>query len=312
MALSKRRGINLRTVIQTNRLSKNYRGFQAVKDVSLHVRKGEIYGFIGLNGSGKTTTIRMLLGMIKPTEGSCYIKGKKVTSTNHHIWENVGHIVETPHSYPELTVQENLDIFRRIRLVSTPDIVPKLMEQLHLTRYAQTKAGNLSLGNAQRLGIAKALLHSPEILILDEPMNGLDPSGMVEIRELLQDLACNRGVTILISSHLLSEVAKIATKIGLIHEGQLIQEIESIKLSEFLNQRLIIDTRHNKSAISHLSTAGYTSMINKNGLIEIIDKRAIQHPDEISRLLVYKGFPPTKLMIQEENLESHFLKIIER
>src|SRR5690625_274876 len=254
----------------------------------------------------------MLLGMIKPTEGTCYIKGEKVTSINHRIWRSVGHIVETPHCYPELTVLENLEIFRHIRLISDPDIVPKVMEQLNLTRYAQKKAGILSLGNAQRLGIAKALLHSPEILILDEPMNGLDPSGIVEIRELLQDLAFNRGVTILMSSHLLSEVAKIATKIGIIHKGRLIQEIESIKLSELLNQQLVIDTSNNKSAISQLTTAGYTSKINNNGFIETTDRRAIRNPDEISRLLVYKGFPPTKLTVKEENLESHFLKIIER
>ncbi|WP_246516542.1 ABC transporter ATP-binding protein [Salicibibacter cibarius] len=302
----------MRTVIKSNRISKNYKGFQAVKDVSLNICEGEIYGFIGLNGSGKTTTIRMLLGMIKPTEGTCYIKGKKITSTNHRIWRSVGHIVETPPCYPELTVLENLTIFRRIRLISDTDIVPKVMEQLHLTRYAQKKAGTLSLGNAQRLGIAKALLHSPEILILDEPMNGLDPSGIVEIRKLLQDLAFNRGVTILMSSHLLSEVAKIATKIGIIHNGRLIQEIESIKLSDLLNQQLVIDTRNNQSAISQLTTAGYISKINNKGLIETTDRRAIQDPDKISRLLVYKGFPPTKLTVKEENLESHFLNIIER
>ncbi|QQK76972.1 ABC transporter ATP-binding protein [Salicibibacter cibarius] len=302
----------MQTVIKSSRISKNYKGFQAVKDVSLNICKGEIYGFIGLNGSGKTTTIRMLLGMIKPTEGACYIKGEKVTSTNHRIWRSVGHIVETPHCYPELTVLENLEIFRRIRLMSDPEIVPRVMEQLHLTRYAQKKARNLSLGNTQRLGIAKALLHSPEILILDEPMNGLDPSGIVEIRTLLQDLALNKGVTILMSSHLLREVAKIATKIGIIHKGRLIQEIESMQLSERLNQQLVIDTRNNASAISQLTTAGYASKINNDGLIETTDGRAIRNPDEISRLLVYTGFAPTTLTVKEENLESYFLKITER
>src|SRR5690625_686489 len=235
--------------IQTNQLSKSYKGFQAVENVSLTIKKGEIYGFIGLNGAGKTTTIRMLLGMIRPTHGTCYIKGEKVSLINNHMWKNVGYMVETPHFYPELTVEENLDIFRRLRLISNRDIVLKVMDQLHLTRYAQKKAKNLSLGNAQRLGIAKALLHSPEILILDEPVNGLDPAGIVEIRELLQDLAFNKGVTILISSHLLSEIAKIATNIGVIHEGKLIQEIESNKLNELLNRRLTIDTRDRKSVV---------------------------------------------------------------
>ena len=301
------------TIIQTNNVSKEYKGLSAVKNVSLHINKGEIYGFIGLNGSGKTTTIRMLLGMIRPTQGTCFIKGEKVNRTNHHIWKNVGYMVESPHSYPELTVEENLEIYQRLRLISNPDVVSQVMTQLHLTRYARKKAKNLSLGNAQRLGIAKALMHKPEILILDEPVNGLDPAGMVEIRKLLQDLAFNKGVTILMSSHLLSEVAKIATKIGIIHEGQLIQEIEASKLNQLLNQRLIIDSRDNKSAISKLSFAGYgASTLNDNGFIELHNKQAILQPDEVARFLVQEGLPPTRLTVEEENLESYFLRIIER
>lgn len=302
----------MRRVIQTNNISKEYKGFQAVKDVSLSIGKGEIYGFIGLNGAGKTTTIRMLLGMIRPTQGTCYINGQKVTLTNYSIWKKVGYMVETPHSYPELTVEENLDMYGRLRLITDSHAVSKVMDQLHLTQYARKKVKDLSLGNAQRLGIAKALLPRPEILILDEPVNGLDPAGIVEIRGLLQDLAFNMGVTILISSHLLSEVAKIATKIGIIDGGDLIQEIESIRLNQLLNQRLIIDSCDNKSAASKLSAAGYSSVLNKNGLIETFNKTAIQHPDRISRFLVYEGFPPTRLTVEEEDLESYFLRIIEK
>lgn len=311
MVLLKWRGYKLRTIIQTKHISKNYKDHQAVKDISLSINKGEIYGFIGLNGAGKTTIIRMLLGMIRPTQGASYINGKKVSLTNYGIWREVGYMVETPHSYPELTVEENLEIYGRLRLISNPQAISKVMNQLNLTQYARKKAKDLSLGNAQRLGIAKALLPMPEILILDEPVNGLDPAGIVEIRELLQDLAFNKGVTILISSHLLSEVAKIATKIGIIHEGQLLQEIEAIKLNKLLNQRLIIDCIDNKSAASKLSAAGYSSVLNKNGLIESYDKKAIHHPEEISRFLVHEGFPPTRLTVEEEDLESYFLRIIE-
>src|SRR5690625_3173217 len=175
-------------VIQTNQLSKDYHGFQAVDGVSLRVNKGEIYGFIGLNGAGKTTTIRMLLGLIRQTHGTCYINQRPVSLKNHHIWRKVGYMVETPHAYPELTVEENLEIYRRLRLISNKHAIPEVMKQLNLTRYARTKAGNLSLGNAQRLGIAKAILHKPDILILDEPANGLDPAGIVEIRDLSQVL----------------------------------------------------------------------------------------------------------------------------
>lgn len=298
-------------IIQTEHISKTYKDHQAVKDISLSVNKGEIYGFIGLNGAGKTTIIRMLLGMIRPTQGASYINGKKVSLTNYDIWREVGYMVETPHSYPELTVEENLEIYRRLKLISTPQVVSKVMTQLNLTQYARKKTKELSLGNAQRLGIAKALLSMPSILILDEPVNGLDPVGIVEIRELLQDLALNKGITILISSHLLSEVAKIATKIGIIHEGKLLQEIETIKLNKLLNQRLIIDCMDNENALSILSTAGYSSILNEKGLIECYDKKAVSHPELVSHFLVHEGFPPTRLTVEEEDLESYFLRIIE-
>lgn len=299
-------------VIETRGISKRYKNFQAVKDVSISIDKGEIYGFIGLNGSGKTTTIRMMLGMIKPTAGVCHIKGEKVSPTNHRIWRSVGHIVETPYAYPELTVKENLNIFSRLKRVEGTDAVDKVMDQLNLTRYANKKAGHLSLGNAQRLGIAKALIHSPDILILDEPMNGLDPSGIVEVRELLQDLVFNKGVTILLSSHQLSEVAMIATKIGIINEGSLIKEISTNTLNALLDQQLIVDTRDNQGAQALFENMGYLSKINNHGLIEVSDERAIQTPDEISQLLVNNGHPPTKLMVRERNLESYFLKTIEK
>lgn len=308
----KRRGNNLSTVIETKGLSKSYQGFQAVQDVSLKIKKGEIYGFIGLNGAGKTTVIRLLLGLIRPTEGASYIHGEKVSLNNHHIWNNVGYMVETPHFHPELTVQENLEIYTRFRLISDPHAVSRVMSQLNLSQYAHRKAQNLSLGNAQRLGIAKALLSKPDILLLDEPVNGLDPTGMIEIRELLQELTINEGVTILISSHLLSEVAKIATKIGIIHDGKLIQEIKTTELKQQLKQRLLIDTRDNQAAATSLLVAGYSPNINEKGLLEIYDQHAIKHPDELSLLLAYENLPVTRLTLEEENLESYFLKIIQK
>src|SRR5690606_11991705 len=143
-------------VIQLSHLSKRYKGFSAVEGISLEIRKGEIYGFIGLNGSGKTTTIKMLLGMIRPSEGSCSIDGQKIGLFSHSVWSKVGSLVETPYAYPELTVKENLEIFRRLRQVADASAVEQAMEQLNLTGYANKKAGKLSLGNTKRLGIAKA------------------------------------------------------------------------------------------------------------------------------------------------------------
>lgn len=298
-------------IIQTKSLSKHYPGnLRAADQVSLRIKRGEIYGFIGLNGAGKTTVIRLLLGMARPTEGSCYINGEQVNHKNKHIFENVGYMVEMPYAYPELTVKENLNIIRRLRLIDDPGVVSSVIDMLHLTAYENIKAAKLSLGNAQRLGLAKALLHKPDLLILDEPMNGLDPAGIVEIRELLKDLAFNHDVTIFISSHLLSEVAKIATTIGIIHNGQLIQEIQSEELNFNLNHRLLLSTSNTNKAQSILSTAGYPSEVNQDGLIETYHPKAIAHPDKVAKLLVYQGIPLTRLAVEKEDLESYFLRVI--
>src|SRR5512147_3194047 len=151
-------------VIRTENISKFYRDVKAVSNVSINVRKGEIYGFLGLNGAGKTTTIRMLLGMIKPTSGTAYINGEKVKANSTNIWKDTGYLVEIPYSYPELTVRENLEIIRRLRFLNDRKSVDTIMEKLSLSRYADRKTKNLSLGNAQRLGLAKALIHQPSIL----------------------------------------------------------------------------------------------------------------------------------------------------
>ena len=168
-------------VISTTDLTKRYGTTVAVDHLSLHVGRGEIYGFIGLNGAGKTTTIRMLLGMIRPSEGVARVFGTEVKADLRDIWSRVGYLVEIPYAYPELTVRENLEITRLLRRVSDPCAVDRIIEELALTPYADRRARTISRGNAQRLGLAKALLHDPDVLILDEPTNGLDPAGVVEV-----------------------------------------------------------------------------------------------------------------------------------
>src|SRR5699024_11132672 len=158
-------------------------------------------------------------------------------------------------------------------------------------------------------GNAKTLLHSPQILILDEPVNGLEPAGIVEIRNVLQDLAFNYGVTIFISSNLLSEIDKISNTIGNNHERQLIKQMNANKVNQLFHQRLIIDTNHNKSAISKLITTGYNASLNDQGYIQLFDKEAIQRPDKISKMLVYEGYPPYQLTLEEEDLEAYFLRM---
>ncbi len=299
------------TVIETVNLTKRYRDFYAVKDVSLQIKTGEIYGFIGLNGAGKTTLIRMLLGLIKPSSGECFINGNKVTRTSTDLWRNVGHIVETPYSYPELTVTENLHIQRRLHAIKDRTVVQNIMRELHLTKYQDVKSKDLSLGNVQRLGIAKALVHSPKILILDEPVNGLDPKGIVEMRTLLQNLSITKNVTIFMSSHLLSEIAKIATKIGVIHEGKMIEEIDVTILYRRLNQRLIINTKDNAQASDLLKGMGKPVRFTKDGKIETYDEKAIAMPEEITLNLVKNGLSPSEIHVTEEDLESYFLRKIQ-
>lgn len=297
-------------VIVTTGLTKQFKSFLAVNDVTVNVKKGEIYGFLGLNGAGKTTTIRMLLGMIRPTSGACYLNGQKVSNKENKLWESVGYMVESPASYPELTVKENLELVCRLRQLTDNQAVDRVMDQLKLTPYQHKQAKHLSLGNGQRLGIAKALLHQPDILILDEPANGLDPAGIVEIRELLQNLAYNHGTTIFISSHILSEIAKLASKMGIIHNGRLIQEVTTDELEQLLMKRLLINASDNHLARSILANADFRASFTASGTLQVTDDRAIAHPEKIAELLVQEHMPPSMLLVEEEDLESYFLRII--
>ncbi len=297
-------------VITTKDLTKRFGKFTAVDNLSLNVRKGEIYGFLGLNGAGKTTTIRMLLGMIKPGGGSVALFGEEVAPSRRHIWERVGYLVETPHHYPDLTVRENLEIYRRLRHIEGPLAVDKIIEELSLTPYIKRFARHLSLGNAQRLGLAKALLHRPDLLILDEPANALDPAGIVEIRNLLRGLAENNGVTIFISSHILSEIARLATRIGIIHEGRLIKEIDTAALLEQEEPRLAVGVADVPSALSILKNSGFDPRLDGQQSLVLRDESAINHPEQIATLLVRANNPPHKLAVERSDLEAYFLKLV--
>ena len=297
-------------VIRTQKISKHYKDVHAVSEVSLSVRKGEIYGFLGLNGAGKTTTIRMLLGMIRPTSGEAFINDIKISAGNTALWNRIGSLVEVPYSYPELTVRENLEIFRRLRFLKERKAVDLVIEKLRLEEYADRKAKNLSLGNNQRLGLAKALIHNPEILILDEPANGLDPAGIFEIREMLCNLAGNDGVTIFISSHILGEISRFASRIGIIHEGKLFQELDSAQLESLSRKHLIVSANDLDKASAILSGSGYAPEVKNENILEINDEKAITRPDVIAALLVNSGCPPTMLKVEEEDLETYFLRVI--
>ena len=296
--------------IETDKLVKRYGDVTAVDRLSLQVAEGEIYAFLGLNGAGKTTTIRMLLGMIRPTSGNARVLQTRVRLGSREPWGMVGHLVEIPHAYPELTVYENLEVARRLHPGTQPKAVDQIIERLGLAAYASRRAGTLSQGNAQRLGLAKALLHNPRLLILDEPANGLDPAGIVEVRELLLELTREQGVTVFMASHILAEVSRLAQRIGIIHEGRLLQELEVDELERNRRKRLLLQARDIHAARQALTAAGRPAEILPDGVIELKDLTSIDQPDDVASLLVWAGVPPTQLLVEQEDLEHYFLRLV--
>ncbi|MBK7338830.1 MAG: ABC transporter ATP-binding protein [Saprospirales bacterium] len=238
---------------------------------------------MGLNGAGKTTVIRMLLGLARPSSGKVFLEGMPILSGRQGPWARVGYLVEMPYSYPELSVFENLLVIARLRNLRGKGPIDQIIEQLQLEPYRHVKARNLSLGNAQRLGLAKALMHRPDILILDEPTNGLDPAGIVEVREMLRAMAKDQGITIFISSHILGEISRLATRIGIIHQGRLIQEIDARELDAVRSKKLLLDPGDRPALVEGLQKLGLKVAQREDQLLEVM---------------------------QEEELESYFLRII--
>jgi ABC-2 type transport system ATP-binding protein len=299
--------------IATSGLSKTYRGgVLAVDQIDLRVSRGEIYAFLGLNGAGKSTTIRMLLGMIRPTSGRAELFGEPVHSGATNLWRRVGYLVESASAYQELSVRENLDIARRLAGMPDTSGVDRVIERLALHPYADRRAGTLSLGNLQRLALARALLPSPELLVLDEPANGLDPAGVIEIRELLRSIA-DEGVTVFMSSHILGEVDRLATRVGIVHRGRLLEELDHEALEAHRDLRLEVEARDLERAEDALRATGYSPRWRaaKEGpvVLELREPRALEAPDEVATLLVGAGTPPTRLAVARESLEDHFIRL---
>lgn len=296
--------------IEISGLTKRYPEVTAVDALDLQVRRGEIYGFLGRNGAGKTTTIRMLLGLIHPDEGAVRIFGKHVESDRAGAVGRVGSLVETATAYPNLTTYENLDLQRRL-LGSDQAEIDHVMTLLGLQEYRERCAGKLSLGNRQRLALARALLGKPRILVLDEPANALDPAGIVEVRTLLRSLADREGMTIFVSSHILGEISLMADRIGIIHQGRLIEEFSP-------SERLAAERPIAYRVLSTDSTRAMRLLEGVRG-VETVEKegpsgwiRAIGpeiDPALMSRALVQDGVGLMALIPITESLETHFLRI---
>ena len=297
------------TVIATRALTKRYRDVLAVDALQLDVRRGEIYGFLGRNGAGKTTTIRMLLGLIRPTSGEVSVLGRRIGPGETGVFGRVGFLVESASAYPNLTVRENLEIQQRLMGAPT-SAVTGAIEQLRLSEYADRRAGRLSLGNKQRLSLARAILHSPDVLVLDEPANALDPAGIVEIRELLRSLADEHGVTVFMSSHILGEVTHLADRIGIIHEGRLLEELDrdelQAKAREFVEVRVSDPAR----AEALLREAGFPHIErdpDSPGVLHVQD--AADRTARIAAVLIGAGLELTALTATREDLETYFLRL---
>ena len=299
-------------VIETQNLSKSYGDFQAVQNVDMNVEKGKIYGLLGRNGAGKTTTMCMLLGLTEPTEGSIKLFGLDARDGKNRkeIYTKIGSIIETPGFYPQLNAHENLKIFSKLRGDYNPENIEKVLKLVNLSD-EKKPFRNYSLGMKQRLGLAAALVHEPELLILDEPINGLDPAGIVEIRDMLLDITSKLGITVLISSHILSEIELLADEIGIISQGKLIKELTKEELGEQSTKSVIIEVDNIGLAEDMMIKNGYVKdsdfKVDNNEIILLTD---IDSRSKINESFVNNGIQVNELHLKEENLEEYFMRLI--
>ncbi|XQY91567.1 ABC transporter ATP-binding protein [Metabacillus sp. HB246100] len=256
----------MKEIIQTINLTKRFKGRTVVNGVNLKINHGEIYGFLGPNGAGKTTTIRMLLGLTKPTDGYMELFGERVKSSHLQALKKIGSLVESPSYYGHLTARENLEALRKILKVPKSRI-DEVLSIVRLTKDANRAVKGYSLGMKQRLGIASALLGNPELLILDEPTNGLDPSGIHEIRDLIKSMPQKYGVTILISSHLLSEIDQMATEVGIITNGTMIFQDSIDNLRNKAKAEILIKVDQPEKAKTLLLSKGIITQMREEYLL---------------------------------------------
>jgi len=293
-------------ILETKHLSKRLGGTAVVNDVSMSLHKGDIYGFLGPNGAGKTTTIRMLLGLAKPTTGVVRIFGKDMSKERLAVLRKVGSLVEYPSYYGHLNAIDNLEVVRR--LIEAPKSrIDEVLATVRLTKDAKRSVKGYSLGMKQRLGIAAALLGGPELLILDEPTNGLDPAGILEIRELIKSLPRDYGVTILVSSHLLSEIDQMATRVGIISKGSMIFEDHIDQLRQRARSRIRFYVSEPEAAWRTLLTCGYKAEWDREQLT--IEQAKDEMVAAMVAELVHQGHAVYRVEEESTSLEKIFLEM---
>lgn len=294
--------------LQTDALRKDYKNFKALNGLSMNIPKGSIYGFVGKNGAGKTTLIRLICGLQEPTSGGYTLYGRK--NTDKEIVKarrRIGAVVETPSLYLDMSADENMKY--QYRLIGNPDYstIPELLKLVGLENTGKKKARNFSLGMKQRLGIAIALAGNPDFLILDEPINGLDPQGIVEIRELILKLNNEMGITVLISSHILGELSKLATHYGFIDRGSIVSEISAEELESRCRKRIRVKVDNVESLIGYLDGKGFEySVISE-------DEAYIYASPEVTAFvsdLMGAGCKVLSMSESDESLESYFINLV--
>lgn len=296
-------------VIETKRLTKIYGEQTAVNAVDLHVKKGRIFGLLGRNGAGKTTIMRMILGLATITSGEVDVFGRNIKGNEKRIYPRIGAIIETPGFYPNLTGTENLEIFAKLRGTAAPDAVKSALEVVGLPYKDKKLFSKYSLGMKQRLGIANAILHDPELLILDEPTNGLDPIGIAEMRDFIKNLSTMHGKTILISSHILSEIALLADDIGIIDHGVLLEESSMEELEKKNRKYILLNVSDVPKALLNLERGFHVKEYS------VQDEQTLRLYDTtldmaaINKALVVQDVAVVSSQLCNDTLEDYFKRI---
>ena len=300
----------MKEVIKTYNLSKKYGNYDALLDVNINVKQGDIYGLVGDNGAGKTTLLRILSGQSHASSGSFELFSVSDEKELNEVRKHTGVIIESPSFYPNLTVEKNMEYYRIQRGIPGKDKVIKALEDVNLSHAKKKKFNQLSLGMKQRLGLALAIMTEPELLILDEPINGLDPSGIIEIRNLLLKLNKEKNITIVISSHILLELSNIATCYGFLNKGRLVKEISSTELNEKCKSYLEIKvTNANKLTALLEEKLGYSDYkVLPNDIIQLFDGN--RDPQKISELIVKNGIGLNCIEEKTINLENYYMSLI--
>ncbi|MBC3886774.1 ATP-binding cassette domain-containing protein [Acetobacterium paludosum] len=299
------------SIFEAKNLTKKYRGTMALDCVNLTLRRGEIYGFIGENGAGKTTMIRLITGLSFPTDGKMTLFGKSGAKELQKQRARIGCMVETPALYKNMTAQQNLEAQRIQRGIPDKECIQETLKLVGLTDTGKKAVRHFSLGMRQRLGIAMALLNDPEFLILDEPINGLDPSGIVEIRKLMKRLNRERGITLLVSSHVLSELYQTATQYILLHQGHVLEELTQQELDEKCKRHIAIKTNDATKTTTVLESTLHTAhfQVMPDGVVRLYDN--LDNMEDVARVLSQAGLLVTGLSLAGDSLEDYFLHRIE-